>query len=259
MGQNTAVIAFLTAGLAAAASARGDDCIHRAEREAALDAGGVRAVRIEAGAGELRVEGKSGFTRVEARGTACAQSQTQLDQVRLTAKREGDTIVVKAEIPESASEGWTESSPRLDLVVYVPPTVALRVNDGSGSATIAHVGPLEVRDGSGELTVSDVGGAVTIHDGSGEVTLTGVAGDVHLSDGSGTLIVRDVKGSVIVEEDGSGEIDIANVSGNVTVERDGSGSIEVADVRGDFVVNRDGSGGIDHRGVSGSVRIPERD
>jgi hypothetical protein len=258
MRQKTAVIAVLTAGLAAATPARGDDCVHRAEREAALDAGGVRAVRIEAAAGSLRVEGRSGFTRVEARGTACAETQALLEKVGLHATRDGDTIVVKVETPDGSSWGWSQSSPRLDLAVSVPPTVALKVSDGSGEATIAHVGPLEVKDGSGELEISDVGGDVSVQDGSGEVRVSGVAGDVRLSDGSGSLVVREVKGSVVVEEDGSGEIDIANVAGSVTVERDGSGSIEVADVRGDFVVRRDGSGGIDHRGIAGAVRIPER-
>ena len=258
MRQTTAVTFSLAACLAAA-PAFAEDCVQRAEREAALDAGGVRAIRIEAGAGELRVEGKPGLTRVEARGTACAATPSLLDQVRLHATREGDTIVVRVETPESSSWGWNDSSPRLDLTVHVPPMVALRVNDGSGAASIASVGPLEMRDGSGELTVTDVTGAVTIHDGSGTVTLTRVTGDVRISDGSGSLIVREVRGSVTVDEDGSGEIEVGNVSGSVTVERDGSGSIDVADVRGDFVVHRDGSGGIEHRGVAGAVRIPDQD
>ena len=102
-------------------------------------------MRIEADAGELRVEGKTGQTRVEARGTACASSEQMLGQIRLDATRQGDVIVVKVEIPERASAwSWNEQA-RLDLTVTVPRTMPLDVDDGSGSAEIAHVGKPEDR------------------------------------------------------------------------------------------------------------------
>jgi DUF4097 and DUF4098 domain-containing protein YvlB len=249
-----AMTLILAAGLAAS-PALADDCAHKAEREAALDAGGARSVRIEAGAGELRIEGRTGQTRVEARGTACASSENVLGQIHLNATRQGDVIVVKVEIPEGSSWGWNEQA-RLDLTVTVPRIMPLDVDDGSGSAEIAHVGKLTVRDGSGELSVSDVTGDLGIVDGSGSIEVAGVTGNVRLSDGSGSITVRDVGGSVMVEEDGSGSIEVQTVTGSVTVERDGSGSIDVAGVKGDFTVSHDGSGGIAHRDVAGQVRIP---
>jgi DUF4097 and DUF4098 domain-containing protein YvlB len=226
---------FLGAGLAAS-PILADDCAHKAQREAALDAGGVRSVRIEASAGELRIEGRTGQTSVEARGTACASSEQVLGQVRLKATRQGDVIVVKVEIPDSSSWGWNEQA-RLDLIVTVPRIMPLDVDDGSGSAEIAHVGRLTLRDGAGELSVTDVVGDLDIDDGSGSIEVAGVTGDVRLSDGSGSIRVR-------------------NVGGSVTVEEDGSGSIEVAGVKGDFTVSRDGSGTIAHRDVAGQVRTP---
>jgi DUF4097 and DUF4098 domain-containing protein YvlB len=248
---------ILFAGLATS-PVLADDCAHKAEREAVLDAGGARSVRVEAAAGTLRIEGRTGQTRVEARGTACASSEQVLGQIRLDATRQGDVIVVKVRIPEGSSWGWNEQA-RLDLTVTVPRMMPLDVDDGSGSAEIAHVGRLTVRDGSGELTVTDVAGDLAIEDGSGSIEVSGVTGNVRLSDGSGGIGVRDVGGSVTVEEDGSGSIEVQTVSGSVTVERDGSGSIDVAGVKGDFTVSRDGSGGIDHRDVAGQVRIPRRD
>jgi DUF4097 and DUF4098 domain-containing protein YvlB len=226
----------ILAAVLAASPVLADDCAHKAEREAILDAGGARSVRIDAGAGLLRIEGKTGQTSVEARGTACASSEQVLGQIRLNATREGDVIVVKAEIPESSSRGWNEQA-RLDLTVTVPRIMPLDVNDGSGSAEITHVGKLTIDDGSGELSVTDVTGDLGIVDGSGSIEVAGVTGNVRLSDGSGSISVRDVGGSVTVEEDGSG-------------------SIEVAGVKGDFTVSRDGSGGIAHRDVAGQVRIP---
>ena len=216
-----------------------DDCAHKAEREAVLDAGGARSVRIEAGAGELRVQGRTGQTRVEARGTACASSDQVLGQIRLNATRQGDVIVVRVEIPEGSSRGWNEQG-RLDLTVTVPRIMPLDIDDGSGSAEIAHVGKVTVRDGSGELSVTDVVGDLSIEDGAGSIEVAGVTGNIRLSDGSGSIRVRDVGGSVTVEEDGSGSIDVAGV-------------------KGDFTVSRDGSGGITHHLVAGQVRVPARD
>lgn len=254
MRQPIARTLILAAGLAAS-PVMADDCAHKAEREAVLDAGGARLVRIEAAAGTLRIEGKTGQTGVEARGTACASSEQVLGQIRLNATRQGDVILVKVEIPENQSWGRNEQA-RLDLTVTVPRIMPLEVFDGSGSAQIAHVGKLSVRDGSGELSVSDVTGDLAIDDGSGSIEVAGVTGNVRLSDGSGSITVRDVGGSVTVAEDGSGSIEVQTVAGSVTIEEDGSGSIDVGGVKGDFTVSRDGSGGIAHRDVAGQVRIP---
>ena len=227
----------LTIGiLGGATAAAADDCRHRADREAALDTGGVRSVRIEAGAGELRVEGRTGQTRVEATGVACASSEQVLGQIRLTARREGNVIVIKAELPDGSGWGWSEQA-RLDMTVTVPRILPLEIDDGSGSAAIAHVGPATIKDGSGELTVEDVVGDLRIEDGSGSVEVARVTGNVRLSDGAGSISVREVGGSV-------------------TVDDDGSGSIDVAAVKGDFTVSRDGSGGISHRDVAGQVHVP---
>jgi DUF4097 and DUF4098 domain-containing protein YvlB len=226
---------MLAAGLAAS-PVLADDCAYKADREAILDAGGARSVRIEAAGGHLKVEGRTGQTRVEARGTACASSQEVLGRILLRATRVGDTIVVKVDIPDGSLWGWNHQA-TLDLTVTVPRIMPLQVDDGSGSTEIAHVGDLKVQDGSGELLVSDVTGNLEIEDGSGSIEVAGVSGSVRLSDGSGGITVKDVGGSVTVDEDGSGSIDVTGV-------------------KGDFTVTSDGSGGIEHRSVSGQVRIP---
>lgn len=230
------------------------DCDHEADREATVDADGVRLIEIDAGAGTLEVEGREGATRVEARGTACASRESALDEIRIATRRSGDRLRVVAEIPDGRY--WDEA--RLDLEVSVPAGVAVKVDDGSGSLRVRKVGSLEIDDGSGSIDVEDVAGDVEIDDGSGEIDVRGVGGEVRINDGSGSIDVRRA-GAVVIEDDGSGEIDLAEIDGDVLVRSDGSGSISARDVGGDFTVRRDGSGGIRYDRVAGRVSVPERD
>jgi hypothetical protein len=252
-----AALPLLVAGPARAQFPFGfDGCEHREERSAAVSASGADLIRIAARAGSLRIEGRPGLSEVRVRGEACSSQERYLEQIELRAERVGDEVRIEAVIPEM--RGFGNMQARLDLVVEVPESLALDVDDSSGGVEIRRVAALRLRDSSGEIDVSDVRGEVEIEDSSGEILLRGVGGNVRLSDSSGEIDVRDVAGSVLVESDGSGEIEIAEVERDVRIQRDGSGSISVSDVRGDFVVERDGSGRVRHEGVGGTVRVPSR-
>ena len=228
---------FVTALVAwsGTAAASWTECNHRAPREASIPAAGARSIRVVAGAGDLRIQGRQGATAVGVKGTACASTDGRLKAIRLIAERRGDVVYVEADIPQD----WMSGAAGLDLAIEVPASIPLDVVDGSGSAQIRDVAALQIDDGSGDLVIENVAGAVTITDGSGDV-------DVRQA------------GSLVVEDDGSGNLRAAGVRGDVAVRDDGSGSIDVSDVGGDFSVDKDGSGGIAHDGVRGQVRIPRR-
>jgi hypothetical protein len=242
---------FVAAALAApllpapAAAQRGypSEREYTAERNATVDARGARRVEVEGQSGTLRVVGVSGISEARVRGTARASREAWLADIKLVARREGDVLVVRADIPDWderrwGSDDWDEGGTRsLDLVVEVPRGIAARVDDGSGAAEVRGVGALELHDGSGELEIADVA-SLDVTDGSGELRITGVRGDVRVRDGSGAVVVRDVRGTVTVVSDGSGSIDVNDVEGDFVVERDGSGGIDYADVRGDVSVPR---------------------
>jgi hypothetical protein len=232
-----------------------DNCDHFADRAAAVSADGAATIRIDAKAGSLRVHGVEGM-EVRASGTACASDEELLDQIQLTADRSGSEVRVVVEIPDSGG-GWNRQA-RLDLVVEVPKTIALEVNDTSGAMEVRDVAALEVHDSSGEIEIEDVAGDLRVEDSSGEIDIERVSGEVRIEDSSGEIDIAHVERSVIIERDSSGEIDVAHVKGDVLVERDGSGGIYVEDVGGDFTVERDGSGSIRHRDVAGQVDIPEK-
>ena len=236
--------------------------VYTSPRDANVSAAGARSVQIEAAAGSLRVEGRSGIDQVQVRGMAKASRKSRLDDIKLIAERRGDVVFIKADIPDhstgffSAMNGDYQMA--LDLVIEVPMSLAITAGDGSGDAEFNNTGALDVSDGSGELFVRGAHGDVRITDGSGNITIDGVEGAVRVGDGSGNIKARNVTGDFVVNDDGSGDIDVAGVGGTMRVENDGSGNINADRVAGDFVVDHDGSGIIRYDTVKGSVRIPER-
>jgi hypothetical protein len=246
-----AVVGLLAAAVPARAGWWDWDCDQKAPREATVDAAGAKQVRVIARAGELKIHGRDGTSAVAIHGTACASSADRLDQIKVVAERRGDVVYVEASIPED----WWGGQGALDLDVDVPASMALDVDDGSGSADVRGVGSLRIEDGSGELTIDAVKGNVSVDDGSGSLRVTNVGGEVRVEDGSGEIVI-DGAGSVRIDQDGSGGVRVANVRGNVVIDDDGSGGIDVREVAGDFTVDNDGSGGIQHHGVRGRVRIP---
>jgi hypothetical protein len=230
-----ALYAMAIVASAGTAGAGWSDCSHRSPREATVQINGARRIRVIARAGDLKIQGHAGASTVAVHGTACASRESGLDEIKLIAERRGDEIYVEASMPDE----WFGGARGLDLILDVPSSLPLDVDDGSGSAEIRDVAALKIEDGSGELRIENVAGEVTVSDGSGE-------------------IVIDHAGSVVIAEDGSGGVRISNVTGSVVVRDDGSGSIDVSDVGGDFAVEHDGSGGITHDGVRGTVRIPRR-
>ena len=229
-----------------------------APREASIDVAGATRVHVIARAGSLTVRGRDGLTQVRAHGTARASDEKYLDEIRLSARRNGGTIEVVVDIPDRSFVGFGRFERALDLEVEVPTGMAMDVEDTSGDLEIHDVGALDLTDSSGDITLVNIGGALRVDDSSGGMRIDGVHGDVHLRDSSGDIVVHRVVGSVEVEEDSSGYITVTDVSGSFTVDRDSSGDISAETIGGDFVVRHDSSGGIDYRGVKGRVEVPAR-
>jgi hypothetical protein len=145
---------------------------YQAPRSASIGAEGVAAVRIDAGAGSLRVEGRPDLQEIRAHGTAWSSREDLLEKIQISAAREGDRVTIRTEFPEDVSE----ESMRLDLVVEVPSTTSLDVEDGSGSVEIRSVAAATVRDGSGSIEIANVAGDVSIHDGSGSIDVREAGG-----------------------------------------------------------------------------------
>ncbi len=236
---------------------RSGDCAYQVERRVSVEASASDLLRLSAGSGELRVEGRPGLDRIQAVGRVCASEEAYLEDLQITLERHGGNFELATHYPDQGRRGnWRGNDyARIDLTVEVPLDMAVDLEDSSGSMEVSGTGDLRIDDSSGEIDVHDVNGAVRIDDSSGGIDVRDVSGDVEVDDGSGGIDLSDIGGTVRLR-DGSGSISAVAVQGNVVVDDDGSGSISVRDVRGGFEVRSDGSGGIRYSGVDGTVDIP---
>ena len=119
----------------------GFTCSVTGDRQASIATSGVTEIRVITGAGSLEIEGQANLGEVRASGTACASSQTRLDEVQLLTRRDGDVVVVETVTKHG----------RLDVSLAVPAALSLVVEDTSGSILVSDVSALDLDDGSGEI------------------------------------------------------------------------------------------------------------
>lgn len=226
------VMAMFTASLASAAW---ND--YEEQRDLNLSASGIDTVDIDAGSGSLEITGVSGADEIAVTATILVPDRDD-DKARriiesdlvLTLEKQGDTAVLKAYFNQAS---WHfGDSPSVQLVVRMPDSLNLSVDDGSGSMSVADIsGAIDVKDGSGSITMTNVGGEVQIIDGSGSISVAGVGGDISIDDGSGSIRIREVAGSVVID-DGSGSIDVSDVEQDLIIVNDGSGGLDFSDIKG---------------------------
>jgi hypothetical protein len=236
----------------------GAECSYEAEREISVAADASGVLSVEAGSGELHVEGRDGLEEIVVVGMLCASHEESLEEMDVSIDRAGDgEVVIQTMYPSDRNDTHGRRVARIDLTVLMPKGMTVDIDDSSGGIDVSGTGDLSVDDSSGDLRVQDVDGWLRIDDSSGSVDVQNVSGDVDIDDGSGGLELRMIGGSLHLR-DGSGGIEATGIDGDVVVESDGSGGIDVRDVGGDFVVALDGSGGIRHSGVEGRVDVPPK-
>jgi hypothetical protein len=228
-----------------------DRCRHSRDIAVSVDARNLQQLVLNARAGSLEVRGGDGST-IRARGTVCASDGDLADAAMLRSDHGQGVAHLDVDLPDTRGREYV----RMDLVVDMPRSLALRLDDSSGRLSVDDVAAATVTDNSGDLRVTKIAGDVDVDDGSGDIQIADVTGDVRVHDNSGDIHIRQVHGGVTIPDDGSGDIRITDVDHDVLVRDDGSGDIVVAGVGGDFTVEHDGSGDIRYRDVKGKVSIP---
>jgi hypothetical protein len=207
-----------------------------------LPAEGLRTLRIDAGAGSLRVVGDASLSEVlvTARLVVRGIRESRLDdfmadEVRFSLEKRGESAVLVGKVDSRFRIFNLGREAYLDLTVRTPKSLDLDIDDSSGSVEVESMdGNLKLVDGSGSVDIRDIGGDVEVEDGSGGISIRGVGGNVTVDDGSGEVEIFDVQGNVVVD-DGSGSIQIDRVEKDVRIEREGSGSVHIDRVKGRII------------------------
>jgi DUF4097 and DUF4098 domain-containing protein YvlB len=224
-------------------------CRFSADLEVTIDALGIERVNVDAAEGGLAVQGSTDSSQIRVTGTACADSDEAVQQIRLLSRTEAGVAYVEAKIP---SRRRMFRNATLDLKATVPSRLALAVQDGSGKILVRNVTALQLQDGTGDIEIEGVPGDVSVTDGTGATVVRAIGGSLQVKDGTGPLRISDVHGSVTVD-DGTGEIKISAVGGDLRL-KDGTGNMEIEDIAGSVDV-RDGTGSVSISRVEGSVTV----
>ena len=242
----------------ATAFAWGDECRYKADRAGGVDARGLEKVVIRTGAGDMKVVGNAAAVRVEARGVACASSESALEKAQISVRREGNVAIVETLLPQDAGDDSFGDDDRawIDIGIALPDNLPVEAMDSSGDARFQDLKQLTLQDSSGDLEIERIAGLVDVTDSSGDLEIE-AAGGVRVRDSSGDIELEDIRGDVEVELDSSGDIRISNVSGSARVRQDSSGSIRFEEVKGDVEVDSDSSGDIHAKRVGGNFTVKE--
>ncbi|MGB5211413.1 MAG: hypothetical protein WBN31_03720 [Gammaproteobacteria bacterium] len=238
----------------------GDKCDFQVDRNGAIDVGDATTVEIFALAGELEVRGRAGTSEVTASGEGCVSREDMLPAIDITVSRNGDRIMILAEMPDISGDTdrrWRDEQALLNLEIELPDHLAVIVHDSSGDLFVHGVASAEVTDSSGDIEITEIAGPVLIpQDSSGDILITRVGEVVIQVDSSGEIRIEQ-SGSVTIANDTSGDISLVGIAGDVMIGNDSSGRISVRDIEGSFLVENDTSGGIQYSNVAGAVSLPE--
>jgi DUF4097 and DUF4098 domain-containing protein YvlB len=236
-------IAFLSQGLFADGW---DSAKLNKEIELALADDAIVQLKVDVGAGDLRITGKEGQSEIKVIAKVFGEELSDDDYI-LSLEKQDDTAVLIAQFKNDSY-----NNARIDLEITMPPSLALLVDDRSGHIIIESLkNGVVINDRSGDIELSHITGLVKIEDRSGDLLAKDLQGDVFINDRSGEIQLKDVAGDVNID-DSSGDIRAKNVSGIVTV-ADSSGDININGAA-DFKLISDSSGDVSLRNIKRNLK-----
>lgn len=185
------------------------------QQQRSISAAQLQRLDIESEAGSVRVIGSSTATEITVDATIYTVKSD--DPYILTLEQKSGKAVLTAKNNQSSGmQIYQGNSPSIDLVVTVPSSFSLDIEDGSGDIDINGVqGDIDIDDGSGSINIIQ-GNHIKIDDGSGDINVQSITGNLKISDGSGDINLVDITGSVDID-DNSGSISAKQLGSYLTI------------------------------------------
>jgi DUF4097 and DUF4098 domain-containing protein YvlB len=217
---------------------------------------GVRRLRVEVPAGDVRIVGRSPGNTVRVLGRRCGSRGDVLDGLALGVGQRGGELRIKVEIPTHLFSRTQGTVARIDLEIEVPRELSLDLNTSLGNVELTDVGSVRLEDRLGDVRIAGVAGTLILESGPGDVRIRDVRESVRLTGGVGPIELEHVGGDVIVAGR-TGRGLIRDIGGSVGIQRH-AGDLRVERVAGDLTVQRLENGEVRHHEVRGTVRLPRR-
>ena len=136
-----------------------------------------------------------------------ASARKQFDQLRVTASRVGDAVVLEGRM---VSRGMNHVA--ADFMVQIPRlTQMVRAETLGGAMSLSAIqGTVMAKTGGGAVKIDDMGGPVKVFSGGGAMEVGNVNSDLFLQTGGGAISVQRVTGQLFVKT-GGGRVQIGQL------------------------------------------------
>ena len=205
------IYALLGVGLASVASAASTEG-KSLNRTFNVSPGGM--LTVDADGADISVIGGDGNTvavRIEARG-----SQSELEDLTLSAEQSSDGVRVEARRPKSRGWRWGGSwRVETHIDVTVPRNYRVDAKTSGGEVRVEDLaGQTRVRTSGGNLFIRNLKGDFEGHTSGGEVRIDSLVGSVNAHTSGGNVLVSKVKGDVDASTSG-GDVRVIGVDGRI--------------------------------------------
>ena len=229
-------------------------------------------ITLDLGAGSAEIyQSKDDVLRAEAEIILSVKNdkriEKELEDLELFIADNGNEMKLVSDFDyeqkESSVPSGFFSSPerKVNIKVYVPANLYLKVSDRSGDLSIEDIANnLKLKDTSGAIRIDGLEGNLNLTDNSGEIVIKNLNKEntegmiVKIRDSSGGIYLSDINGETEID-DTSGEIEVVNLGGALEID-DTSGGIQAKNIGGDTRIV-DTSGEITLRSISGNVTISD--
>jgi hypothetical protein len=206
--------------------------------------GSVRLVRADGPLLTYRV-------RVRAAGPDMVAARRRVDEMLVSASREGNTVAFVGAVPKpddpprGLGAEFELSIPQdLEDVLVVTGAGDIRADGAPGRVTL--------KTRAGAIVVHDVRGPLQAETRAGNIDAQGLKESAHLVSAGGDVIVKDAAGDLVIRTSG-GDVRVTRAGGKVEADT-GGGSVSIGRASGDVRVRSNG-GDIDVGEAGGEVAV----
>jgi hypothetical protein len=151
-------------------------------------------------------------------------SQSQLDDMRLAASQNADSIDI--EMKRKQSSGWFNWGSWTDesrIEVRAPRSFRVQGKTSGGSVRLDNVaGPSRIRTSGGSITARNIKGDVDGHTSGGSIRIESIEGVVEVHTSGGGISATSVRGGIDASTSG-GSVNLVGIDGRVRASTSGGG------------------------------------